>query len=283
MDARKVIVGLSGDVTQKNVIKKAVNIVKSQPNATLVFVHAVEPPLFDYLDFKHVVNPENIKNKLLKEIATYETNAKIVVSVEFGNITDILLNEVRKYEADLIVIGANSSGKLEDIGSNATKILNAAVAPVLLVKTPDEYETKFLTLFDLTGIRCVPKNLIRDKFLKDYAKSYLYVYSVPDELSMRFNDIEVHEFEHWEKKVRKIVAEKKAEFESEHQGIELVTHETKGSVASGVNEYVKENCYRLIAIDSTNIQGSSSIIFGSVASNVAKDVNADLLIGFCED
>lgn len=283
MDAQKVLVALSGDGSQGAVIEKAIYMVKNNPQTTLVFLHVIETPLFDFLDFRNSVDPNVMKEKLEKEIKAFDPKPKFIVLVEFGKAGNIIVREAQKYGVDLIVMGAKTEeSNTIAIGTATKSVLNAAISPVLIVKTPHMYDGKYLVLVDLTGVACAPKEMVRDKFVKEYDKGYLYVYTVPDELSLRYHDIATSEFEHWEDKTRKFVAKEKEKFESEHAGIELVTLESKAGVAAGVASYMKKEGYHLVAIDSVYVQGNSSLLYDSVTFDVIKTVDADLLIGFCE-
>lgn len=274
MNVQKVLVGLSGNASQSTVIEKAVALAKKN-KATLIFVHVVEVPFFDFFNVKGSVDAEALKDALSKEVQSFKSEGKVIVSVEFGKPAEVILNEAQKYEADLIIIGGKARDPyLSYLGLTTKGILHTTTIPVLIVKNTEGYGKKTLTLVDLMEKTSDPLN----KPIHGYDTEYLYAYMLPDELAMRYRNIQTEEFEHYEDKVRAKVEEVKAEFENSHPNAKLTTIEVNESIPKGVTDYAQEHGFNLIVIKSKNMQGMNSFLLGSVATSVAKISHADVFI-----
>ena len=279
MDAKRtVLVALSGTQSQGSIIQKAVAMA-SRLDAMLIFLHVIETPLFDYLDFKNVIDPISVKKKLSEEVALYAAEVRTLVVVEFGTPSEVIVREAKRFEAMLIILGAKIYDPFAPhLGSTTKYILHHAPCSVNVIKNEKSYNDKVLVPVDITGGNTKERGF--EPFIQGFSKQYLYVYEMPSELSLQYHDLSNHHFDQWEENIRMEVIKQKSSFESASMRGGIETVEVVSGIANGISEYAANHAFHLIAFHSRNLHGMSSIIFGSVASNVAKITHADLLISY---
>jgi nucleotide-binding universal stress UspA family protein len=141
-----ILVAVDGSEASTCALMEALMLAKEQ-GSKLRLVHVVRRPLLDY-GFNSDADRENVIKSLCESgkavLARAETVARkqgafadcLLFEAVSGSAASVILDQAHDWPADLIVMGSHARSGGHRVGSDTAAVLQAASAPVLLVRAP---------------------------------------------------------------------------------------------------------------------------------------------------
>jgi len=274
-----IIAAIDTSSVADEVLKRAILLAKNE-NAQITVMHSIDIPLFD-TPFGNVDGEESIRRKITEKMDALNSEAKIsyLVTVTRGKPSDEIVYEADRLQSDLIIIGAHSKKSIKErfFGSTAHHVAQKSHLPVLIIKTPVTGD--YRNILALTDLSEASRKSIRfvQALFKEAALNLSFAYTQMSDLSVDFYNLE-DEREDFREKIR---AKAEQDVEAFQQSVGLDNTEVIEGfdpVSEMLLETAQQQECDLVVLGAHGVKVSDTVLYGSTASYLMKNVPSDVLI-----
>lgn len=266
-DIKTILAVIDDSTLSHEILKKSIELA-SQFNSSIIVLHTIKIPLYDFAFYSDEVP---IDKEVIKEgiDATFnqlneDAQVKHHTLVYFGDPSDRAALEAKRDDVSLIVGGKSL---------NFEKLLREVQKPILVVNEVYKYYHNVLIPTDLTSKSKQAITFTKTHF-SDATLQMVYGYESIVMVTTMY-DINYNEMINYQKENRKIAEVQLKNFEEE-VGVHGALTDIKLSLTGGLTEYINRKQPDLVVVASHS--NEDNFIIGSTSNYIAKEAKCDVLI-----
>ncbi|MBL0329521.1 MAG: universal stress protein [Bacteroidetes bacterium] len=276
---KTILVPVDFSDNSKNALDYAIPLAKKL-NMKIILLHAFHPSMMEALkDSLKVINHEDIigtpadmkqlLNNWKEAVSKSEPGLKCESIFLESNLTDELNDLIDDYAIDFIIMGTKGATGLKSvfIGSNALKIIDTAICPVMAIPTDFKFK-EYTTIAFASDYHDSDKFSVQ--FIAEIAKpfnaSLEVVHIANEDIKPRFEEDLLSNF----------MSGIKKEVRYEKMNFHLI--EGEEDINTALNEFVSKNAVELLAVSTVDRLLHGPLFNRGVATNLAHHIQVPLLV-----